>query len=324
MSSSPNAAEIMSTKNKPKVLSPYKNGCARVSSPDPMKTLHDDATTSANWLLQRTKHRPVIAIICGSGLGGLADLLEDAESFHYKDIPNFPISTVPGHAGKLVFGNLNGKTCVCMQGRVHGYEGYPMWQITLPVRVFAQLGAEVMMATNACGGLNSEYNVGDLMIIKDHINLPGLAGFNPLIGYNDSRMGTRFVAMSSAYDRELRRLCKKVSKDIGFDFVREGVYMYQLGPCFETVAECHMMKLMGADVTGMSTAPEIIVARQLGMRCFGMSLVTNACIMDEDAEETANHEEVLETGRMRSKDMQTLICNMIGSISLSKLIENGE
>lgn len=276
----------------------------------------DDVKYAADFLLSQTKHLPKIGIVCGSGLGGLADLILDPEYFDYKEIPNFPVSTVPGHAGRLVFGELNGQTVVCMQGRVHAYEGYPMWRITFPIRVMKLLGVEVLIATNACGGLNEEYDVGDLMIIKDHINLPGMSGTSPLIGPNDVRFGPRFPAMSEAYDPKLRKLAKKVGDDLGFDFVREGVYVMQVGPCFETVTECKMLRNMGADVTGMSTVPEIIVARHCGMKCIGMSLITNKCITQYDADEKANHEEVLDTGRMRSKDLQMMVARIVGDLDI--------
>jgi len=277
----------------------------------PLGMTYDDVKRTADFLKERTSHMPKIGIICGSGLGGLADLVINSDSFDYCDIPNFPVSTVPGHAGQLIFGELNGKIVVCMKGRVHGYEGYPVWKLTFPIRVMKLLGVETLIATNAAGGLNSDYEVGDLMIIRDHINLPGLCGANPLQGPNDDRFGPRFPAMSGSYDKELRDQAKKIAIELGFNFVREGVYVIQTGPCFETVSECRFLKMMGADVTGMSTVPEVIVARHCGMRCFGMSLVTNKCVMEWDCERKANHEEVLETGQMRSKDMQLMIAQLV-------------
>jgi len=281
---------------------------------DPQRYLYEDAKKTAEFLKERTTHTPTIAVICGSGLGGLADLVEEQEVFEYKDIPNFPSSTVPGHAGKLIFGKLNGKSVMCMKGRFHGYEGYPMWKLTLPIRVMHLLDINTLFVTNAAGGLNDGYSVGDVMFIKDHINLAGLCGMNPLVGVNDERFGPRFPAISGAYDKDLRQLAHKISSDLGFDFVREGVYIMQSGPCFETVAECRMMKVMGADVTGMSTVPEVCVAKHCGMRVFGMSLVTNKCVSDYDTDEKANHEEVLETGKIRSKDMQQLVYQMVGDM----------
>lgn len=282
---------------------------------DPQRYLYEDAKKTAEFLQERTRHTPTVAIICGSGLGGLADLLEDQEEFEYKDIPNFPSSTVPGHAGKLIFGKLNGKSVMCMKGRFHGYEGYPMWKLTLPIRVMHLLGINTLFVTNAAGGLNDGYSVGDVMIIKDHINLAGLCGMNPLVGVNDERFGPRFPAVSGAYNKDLRQLAHKISADLGYDFVREGVYIMQSGPCFETVAECRMLKTMGADVTGMSTVPEVCVAKHCGMkRVFGMSLVTNKCVSSYDSEEKANHEEVLETAKHRSKDMQELVFQMVGAM----------
>jgi len=280
---------------------------------------YEDVQATADFLLSRTKHIPEIGIICGSGLGGLVDMLDDVEAFDYGSIPNFPISTAPGHAGRLVFGILGGKTCVCMQGRVHMYEGYPTWKLVFPVRVMKFLGVDTLIATNAAGGLNETYHEGDMVILKDHINLPGLCGMNPLLGPNDERLGCRFPALSEAYDKELRKLALTLSNQLGFDFVKEGVYVVQTGPCYETVTECRMMKMLGADMTGMSTVPEVMAARHLGMRVFAMSLITNMCVVDYDSDKIANCEEVLETGRQRSKDMQMLIGELVRMMSSRKI-----
>ncbi|PNI22258.1 PNP isoform 6, partial [Pan troglodytes] len=176
---------------------------------------YEDYKNTAEWLLSHTKHRPQVAIICGSGLGGLTDKLTQAQIFDYSEIPNFPRSTVPGHAGRLVFGFLNGRACVMMQGRFHMYEGYPLWKVTFPVRVFHLLGVDTLVVTNAAGGLNPKFEVGDIMLIRDHINLPGFSGQNPLRGPNDERFGDRFPAMSDAYDRTMRQRALSTWKQMG-------------------------------------------------------------------------------------------------------------
>ncbi|XP_068196402.1 purine nucleoside phosphorylase-like [Antennarius striatus] len=276
---------------------------------------YEDCQVAADWLRSKTDVRPTVGIVCGSGLGGLAKMLKDPQIFKYSDIPNFPQSTVHGHAGQLVFGTLKGKSCVCMQGRFHFYEGYPIQKITLPIRVFRLMGVETMIMTNAAGGLNQDYKVGDVMIIKDHINLPGFAGNNPLSGPNDERFGPRFPCMSDAYDRKMRQLTLDVASELGYsDFLREGVYCVLGGPSFETIAECRMLHQLGADAVGMSTVHEVIVARHAGMRCFALSLISNQAVMDYDSEQKANHAEVLETGKQRAEQLQNLVSNLVGRL----------
>ncbi|XP_029616324.1 purine nucleoside phosphorylase-like [Salvelinus namaycush] len=273
---------------------------------------YEDCKATADWLLAQTSVRPVVGIVCGSGMGGLADMLKDQVAFNYKDIPNFPQSTVHGHAGRLVFGTLKGRPCVCMQGRFHLYEGYAIQKITLPMRIFSLLGVETVILTNAAGGLNQDFKVGDIMIMKDHINMPGFAGNNPLAGANDDRFGVRFPCMSDAYDRELQQLAVDVGQELGYgDFLREGVYCVLGGPSFETIAECRMLHKLGADAVGMSTAHEVIAARHCGMRVFALSLITNKAVMDYDSEEKANHEEVLETGQHRAIQLEKLVSTMV-------------
>ncbi|KAK3570787.1 hypothetical protein QTP86_025428 [Hemibagrus guttatus] len=269
---------------------------------------YEECKETADWLLAHIKIQPKVAIICGSGLGGLSDLLDNKILFPYKDIPHFPRSTVAGHAGELVFGELNGKQCVCMKGRFHFYEGYDIAMVTYPVRVFFLLGVETLIVTNAAGGLNSNFKEGDIMIIKDHINIPGFAGQNPLCGPNDERFGVRFPCMSDAYDKDLAQLAMQTAKDLGFDeFLQQGVYCMLAGPTYETIAECKMLQLLGADAVGMSTVPEVVVARHCGLRVFGLSLITNKVVCDYNSEERANHEEVLKTTCMRTQDIQCLV-----------------
>ncbi|KAF7229939.1 purine nucleoside phosphorylase 5a [Nothobranchius furzeri] len=276
---------------------------------------YEDCKATSDWLLAQTDIRPNVGIVCGSGLGGLADMLKDQVVFNYKDIPNFPQSTVHGHAGRLVFGTLKGRPCVCMQGRFHLYEGYPIQKITLPMRIFKMLGVETVILTNAAGGLNQDFKVGDIMVIKDHINMPGFAGNNPLVGPNDERFGVRFPCMSDAYDRELQQLAVDIGQELGYgDFLKEGVYCVLGGPSFETIAECRILHKLGADAVGMSTVHEVIVARHCGMRVVALSLITNLVVMDYDSQEKANHEDVLQASKLRAGQLERLVSTVVTRI----------
>ncbi|XP_048762078.1 purine nucleoside phosphorylase-like isoform X2 [Ostrea edulis] len=270
----------------------------------------------AELISNQIRHVPKIGIVCGSGLGGLADVVEDKQIIKYSELEGFAVSTVPGHVGQFVFGLLNKTPVMLMQGRVHVYEGYPLDRIVLPIRVMWKMGIKTLILTNAAGGVNPEFKVGDVMIIKDHLNLPGFCGINPLIGINDDRIGPRFPPMSDAYNREYRDIAKETAKELGFsDFMREGVYSFLTGPTFETVTECRLLRLIGTDATGMSTVPEATVARHCGMEVLAMSLITNCCVMEFDSDQKANHEEVLETGKARSKDIQKLITKIVDKLS---------
>lgn len=278
---------------------------------------YEDVKEIAEFIQTKTAYRPALGIICGSGLGGLVDQVKDAEELSYTQIPGFPVSTVPGHEGKLVFGKLKGKDVLLMKGRAHAYEGYSPQKITLPVRVMHMLGIKTLFVTNAAGGINRSFKVGDIMIIKDHVNLAGFAGCNPLVGVNDERFGPRFPPMSNAYDKPLRELAMTKAKELGFsDFIREGVYSMMVGPNFETVTEAKLLAILGIDATGMSTVPETLVAKHVGMRVFGLSLITNEVVMEYDSPAVANHEEVLETGKQRSKDLQQLVGAIIENMDL--------
>jgi purine-nucleoside phosphorylase len=233
-----------------------------------------------------------VGMILGSGLGSLADELENAVVVPYADIPGFPRSTVHGHRGELAIGTLAGQPVAVMRGRFHFYEGYSMQQVTFPVRVMRALGCDTLIATNAAGGLRPDWAIGDLMVLADQIFLPGMAGHHPLRGENDDRLGPRFPAMVGAFDAELRQIARAVAEEHGTT-LREGVYLMLAGPSFESGAELRMCRALGADVVGMSTAPEVIVARHGGMRALGISLVTNLALPDGPP---ANHEEVLEAG----------------------------
>jgi purine-nucleoside phosphorylase len=217
---------------------------------------------------------PDVAIVLGTGLGGLAREIDVAAAVEYADIPGFPLSTVESHAGRLLCGTLGGRTVVAMQGRFHRYEGYSLQQVTFPVRVLRALGARTLVVSNACGGMREEWAPGDLMLIADHINL---LGDNPLIGENDDRLGVRFPDMSEPYDAALRSLARAVASEQG-TVLREGVYVAVTGPNLETRAEYRMLRAIGADVVGMSTVPEVIVAVHGGMRVLGVSIITDQCI----------------------------------------------
>ncbi len=236
---------------------------------------------------------PKVGLILGSGLGALADEVEDAVGIPYHMIPGFVTSTVHGHAGRLVVGQLAGQTVMAMQGRFHFYEGHDMAQVTFPVRVMKALGATTLIVTNAAGGLNPAYQVGDLMGIADHIFLPGMTGANPLRGPNDEALGVRFQPMVNAYTPRLLELAQSEAAGLNIPFQR-GVYVMLTGPNFETRAEMRMLRGFGADAVGMSTAPEVIVAAHGGMEVLGISTITN--VLNPDLTTEANHEEVLQVG----------------------------
>jgi purine-nucleoside phosphorylase len=243
----------------------------------------------------KTRHTPRIGIILGSGLGPLADAVQDADILlPSENIPHWPRSTVEGHTGRLVIGKLEGQTVLVQQGRAHYYEGHSMQQATLPVRVMQRLGCEMLIVTNAAGAINPAFRPGDVMLITDHINFMGMAGISPLRGPNDDALGVRFPDMSRAYDRELRALALEAGEEAGLQ-LHQGVYICLGGPSFETPADLRFLRLIGADAVGMSTVPEVTVARHGGLRVLGLSGISNAANLDGDTLTT--HEEVLAAGR---------------------------
>ncbi len=272
-----------------------------------MSNLFDQIEEAAAFIHQRANLKPAVALILGSGLGQLADDIEAAVVVPYADIPHFPHATVEGHRGELVIGRLSGCPVAVMRGRFHFYEGYDLQQTTFPVRVLQALGAHTLVVTNAAGGLRADWQVGDLMRITDHINIPGMAGQHPLRGPNDERLGVRFPAMTNAYDAELGRLVQDVAVALGIS-LREGVYAMLTGPSFETPAELRMLQLWGADAVGMSTVPEVIVAWHGGMRVLGISMISNIATPDAPP---ANHEEVLAAGEAVKPRFTALIARVL-------------
>ncbi|AOY77090.1 purine-nucleoside phosphorylase [Clostridium formicaceticum] len=276
-----------------------------------MEGLLQKVQQAKDYILGKINTMPQIGLILGSGLGSLADEVEDAVVIDYKDIPNFPVSTVEGHAGELVIGQLQGKSVVVMKGRFHYYEGYSMQQVTFPVRVMKAIGIELLFVTNACGGLNPQLYPGALMMIQDHINF---IGANPLIGPNYHELGPRFPDMSSAYDKDLIQLAHRVGKDLSIE-THEGVYIAISGPNYLTKAELKMIIAVGADTVGMSTVPEVIVARHSGLRVLGISCVTDMAIPDQL--ESISHEEVMEVANKTKPKFISLVKEILKEVTLS-------
>ncbi|CAH8287184.1 unnamed protein product [Heterobilharzia americana] len=267
---------------------------------------YENVSKIADYIRTLITIEPEIGIICGSGLGKLADGVKDPKVVPYTDIPNFPRTSVVGHSGNLVFGTLSGRKVVVMQGRFHMYEGYSKHEIAIPIRVMKLLGVKTLLVSNAAGGLNRNLKHGDFVILKDHIYLAGLSLNNVLVGHNDDVFGPRFPALSDAYNSDLRKLALQVAKEENFqNLVHEGVYVMNGGPNYETPAECKMLLMMGCDVVGMSTIPEVVFARHCGMKVFAVSLVTNISILDVESKMIANHEEVLETSAKRAVLLQS-------------------
>lgn len=260
---------------------------------------------ATGYIKERLPFEPELALILGSGLGDLADEIENPVKIKYDDIPHFPISTVEGHAGQFVIGMFEGRRVIAMQGRFHFYEGYSMQTCTFPVRVMKELGVSNLLLTNAAGGANTAYVPGDLMLITDHINF---AGTNPLIGKNEDKFGPRFPDASNIYDKALNLEIRSIAKSLGIR-LQEGVYVMNSGPSYETPAEVRMLRLLGADAVGMSTVPEALVANHMGMKVTGISCITNmaAGILDQPL----HHGEVVETANMVKKTFTQLIKSIV-------------
>ncbi len=248
--------------------------------------------------------QPVVGIILGSGLNGLADSVQGAVHIAYNDLPNFPVSTVHGHVGRFVIGELEGKPVLVMQGRIHYYEGYTMGQVTLPVRVMQRMGIPSMIVTNAAGGVHPDFEPGDVMLITDQLNLMGMSGLNPLMGPNLDEIGPRFPDMSQPYDKAYGDLARSVAKENGIT-LREGVYAGLSGPSFESPADLRFLRNAGADAVGMSTVPEVIIARHGNMRVLGLSGISNKANLDGSTITT--HEEVIEAGKVITPKVEKIV-----------------
>jgi purine-nucleoside phosphorylase len=268
-------------------------------------SLYDRVAGAAGVIRGRSKLRPEVAIVLGTGLGALAGEIEVETAIPYGDIPGFPLSTVESHSGRLLLGRLAGRAVVAMQGRFHRYEGYDLGQVTFAVRVLHALGAKTLVVSNACGGMHPLWAPGELMLLSDHINL---LGDNPLVGPNDDRLGPRFPDMSAPYDPALRALARAAALELGI-VLREGVYVAVPGPNLETRAEYRMLRAMGADVVGMSTVPEVIVAVHQGMRVIGISIITDQCL--PDALEPADIGRIIETATRAEPQLTRLVTTVV-------------
>ncbi len=275
-------------------------------------TLYDQMMEATAYVQSHSVLKPNVGIILGSGLGDLAAEVRDATAIPYEEIPHFLRSTVAGHAGRLLIGKLENVPVVVMQGRFHFYEGYTIQALALPVRVMRMLGVQTLIVTNAAGGLNPVYRPGDFMLIRDHINFLGLAGMNPLVGPNDERLGERFPALAKAYDAELRALARTIAAQWPEIMLHEGVYAQVAGPSYETGAELKFLRIVGADAVGMSTAPEVIVARHMGMRVLGISLITNTATGADT--ENVNHAEVLTAADAARPKFAALVRGILGKL----------
>ena len=260
---------------------------------------------TANYLKQQVNYTPEYAIVLGSGLGSLVEDITVEKEIPYKDIPNFPVSTVKGHKGSLIFGTLNGKKVLAMNGRFHFYEGYNMKQVTFPERVFWQMGIRKLVVSNASGGVNRNFNIGDVMLITDHINF---FPEHPLRGPNDERFGPRFVNMSEPYSKKMLQTVRKYATENGIK-IKEGTYLGLQGPTFETLAEYSMVRNMGGDAVGMSTVPEVIVARHMDMEVFGISVITD--IGTAEFIEEVNHQEVLKAAKAAEPVVRELVGKLV-------------
>jgi len=273
-----------------------------------MTTLFEKVEQATQAIQSQSKLKPVVGIILGTGLGSLTERIKIETAINYADIPHFPVSTAPGHHGRIVLGTLGGKPVITMEGRLHPYEGYNLSDITLPVRVMKALGCETLVVSNACGGMNPQHSKGDIMVIEDHINM---LGDNPLIGPNDERLGPRFPDMSQPYDKKLIALARNIAREEKIS-CHQGVYVAVPGPNLETRAEYRFLRLIGADVVGMSTVPEVIVAVHCGLKTVGFSIITDMCL--PDALEPANIADIIATAQEAEKKLRVLVEKLIAAI----------
>jgi purine-nucleoside phosphorylase len=275
----------------------------------------DEALTFIRNECGREYQNPSLGVICGSGLGGLGGRVKGPVSIEYSLIPGFPVSTITGHQGRLLFGFLSGVVTVCMVGRFHQYEGYDLKEVTFPIRVLARLGIKTLLVTNAAGGVNESFRVGDVMAVEDHISFPNLSGNNALSGANLDSFGPRFTSLTRIYQKDTFELLKRAAELAGYssEFVKRGVYCAVGGPTYETAAEIRMLRLLGASAVGMSTVPEVAVAVHSGIdRILAFSLITNKCIADNSEDiEAPTHAEVLETSTARIEQLESIVENLI-------------
>ena len=272
----------------------------------------EDFQRAAEVIQSRALRRPTIGLVLGSGLGALADGLGARVVVPYEEIPGWPVSTVQGHQGNLIIGEFSGHIVAAQQGRAHFYEGYTMGEVTFPIRVMKELGIHSVLLTNAAGGVNKQFQVGDLMLLEDHINLPGMTGANPLMGPNDEALGPRFLGMAQTYDRPLRRRALEVAQAHNIP-LHSGVYFGLSGPFFETPAEIRLIRTLGGDAVGMSTVNEVLVARHAGMRVMACSGITNRAIDAVDTELETDHEEVLEAGEIIVPRLTTILKGVLSN-----------
>lgn len=280
----------------------------------PAATVYDRAREAADAILGSSAVVPRVAIVLGTGLGGLAGRISDPVELPYANIPHFPATTVAGHTGTLVLGTLGGVPVAAMRGRFHLYEGYTPEEVVLPIRALRLAGAGVLVVTNAAGGLDTGQQAGDLMMIEDHIGLGMMTGRNPLVGPNDERFGPRFPSLTAAYDPALRELARQVAGEQG-TLLRSGVYVMLSGPNYETPAELRFLRQMGADAVGMSTVPEVLAARHMGMRVLAVSVITNVALAQEGAPPPEpNHAEVVATGERAGTRLAALLEGVISRL----------
>lgn len=277
----------------------------------------DRITDIVAQIRHRVSRVPDLGIVCGSGLGGLAETLTNPTVVKYEEIRGFPRTSVQGHAGELVFGELQGKFVVCMKGRFHCYEGHDPSKLLVPIYVMAALGARALIVTNAAGGVNPDFEVTDVMMIKDQISFCGMAGFNPLVGKNDPRFGPRFPPMNGVFNADLQATLKNAAEKCNFSRpLREGVYFGVSGPSYETPHEIGMIRTMGGDSVGMSTVYEVIAAAHCGLPVLGLSLITNRCLGPNDSWEAPTHAEVLEATKKAQTEVQGLVSKFVELLSI--------
>jgi len=282
------------------------------SGPDPL--CRESLQPIADHILQQISCRPVLGLVCGSGLGSLAGLVQESTVLPYSSIPNFPVSTAPGHQGQLVIGQLAGLPVVLMQGRLHVYEGYPLWQCSLPIRVMKLLGVKLLVVSNAVGGLNPTYNVGDIMLVRDHINMFGLSGESPLRGPNDESFGPRFFSVNNLYEQKWRGVALEAAERVGISStVHQGVLTMSGGPNYESVAELKMFSMMGVDCVGMSSIPECLTAHHCGISVLAFCLVTNKCQVDPSSHTSQPpcHQEVLDAAASKEEDLRKFVGRLV-------------